>query len=699
MPNTLSRLLNPRSIAFVGGNECAIAITRTREFGFTGKIWAVHPKREELGGIKTVKSVNEIEGPIDAAFIAVKREPTIEIVRALRKKNCGGAVIYAAGFAEAGSADLQDELLKAADGMPLMGPNCYGFVNGLSRVALWPDEHGIKLRETGVAIITQSGNIAVNLTTTQRELPLAAIFTMGNQADVDITRMVVALAEDPRITAIGLHIEGLKDVAAFAHAATKARELKKPIVAIKTGKSEQGARTTMSHTSSLSGADQLYDAMFARYGIARVNSVTALAETLKLLHHGGPLSGNRLVSHSCSGGEAALIADMAVGRNISFPSFNEETKPRIKASLNEFVSVDNPFDYHTFIWNDEAKLTATFTATLSGGFDCGVLILDTPALPTTNPAAWLKTARAFAVAAKANKARAVVLASFPENMTREMMAQLTADGIAPMMGFDDTLSALEAAAFIGENWARDAPPPLRHPGQGLVPAKPPTPTLEESEIPASAGMTDVRLLTEFEGKSLLAKYGLTVPEGVVCKIAEAGKAATKLGFPVVVKTSSASIAHKTEAGGVALNLKSAAEVQEVANRMAAIGPEVLIEKMVQGAIAELIIGVKRDPQFGLALVVGAGGILTELLKDSATLLLPTSRAEITRALQGLRIWQLVKGYRGKKGDTQSVIQSIEALAAFAAAYETALEELDINPLFVLPQGAVAADALIRMRKL
>ena len=208
---------------------------------------------------------------------------------------------------------------------------------------------------------------------------------------------------------------------------------------------------------------------------------------------------------------------------------------------------------------------------------------------------------------------------------------------------------------------------------------------------------DLKLLTEHEGKQRLAQSGLTVPEGVVCKIADAAKIAAKLGFPVVVKTSSATIAHKTEAGGVALNLKSEAEVQQTANRMAALGPDVLVEKMVQGAMAELIIGVTRDPQFGLALVVGAGGIFTELMKDSATLLLPTTRSEITHALQGLRIWKLVQGYRGKKGDTEAVIKAVEAVAAFAAAHETTLEELDINPLFVLPQGCVAADALIRMR--
>ncbi len=684
---SLSRLINPKSIVFVGGNECAIAITRTREFGFTGKIWAVHPKREELGGVKTVKSIDDIDGPIDAAFIAVKREPTVEIVRALRAKGCGGAVIYAAGFAEAGATELQTELLNAADGMPLMGPNCYGFVNGLSRAALWPDEHGVKIRDNGVAIITQSGNIACNLTFTNRELPLAAIFTIGNQADVDIARMVEELADDPRITAIGLHVEGLKDVARFAAAATKARSIKKPIVALKTGKSEQGAKVTLSHTSSLSGADQLYDAMFERYSVARVTSVTALAETLKFLHHGGPIADARLVSLSCSGGEAALVADMAMTRRVSFPVFSPTTKPKVSATLNEFVSIDNPLDYHTFIWGDEEKLTNTFTAVLSGGFDCGMLILDVPTLPHMNPAAWYKTARAYIAAAKANNARAVVVASLQENMPQEMAALFADAGVAPMLGLDDTLSAFEAASFVGQNWARPAPPQLRHPGEGRDPALPNPP-----EGDAQSG-----LLTEFESKQLLKTFGLTIPEGKTCTITDALHVAAAIGFPVVLKTSSATIAHKTEAGGVALNLKTEAEVKTAADNMAKLAPEVLVEKMVPGAVAELIIGLKRDPQFGLALVVGAGGIFTELLKDSATLLLPTNRSEITRALKALRIWKLVEGFRGKSGDQEAVIKAIEAVAAFAAAHDATLEELDINPLFVLPQGAVAADALIRMR--
>ena len=681
---TLSRLLNPTSIAFIGGNECAIAIKRTQELGFTGKIWAVHPKREELSGVATVKSVEEIDGPVDAAFIAVKREPTIEIVRALRNKNCGGAVIYAAGFAEVGATELQEEMLRAADGMPLLGPNCYGFVNSLSRTALWPDEHGIKIHQKGVVIITQSGNIACNFTFTRRALPLVAVFAIGNQADVDIARLLSALAEDDRITAIGLHIEGLKDIPSFAAAAEKCRANRIPVIALKCGKSEQGAKTAMSHTSSLTGSDALYDALFLRHGIARMSGITGFVETLKFLHL-GVLNGNTLVSLSCSGGEAGLAADLALGRGVIFPPFDAATKLEVTATLNKFVSIDNPLDYHTFIWGDEEKLRNTFTAVLSGGFDCGMLILD---FPTGNldPTQWHKTTRAFAAAARTNKARAAIVSTLPECMPLELAERLLADGIAPMMNLNDAITAFEAAAFIGKNWLLS-----RHPGEVRNPTLFPAPSSVKRRIPAFAAMT------EYQGKKLLGKYGITVPKGAVCSPKDAAKTAQKIGYPVAMKVSSANIAHKTEAGGVILNLKTAKDVRAAAITLKKLSSEILIEKMVTGAVAELIIGIKRDQQFGLALVIGAGGVLTELMQDSVTLLLPASRQEIETACQRLKVWKLITGFRGKSGDAKAAIDAIESITRFAATYPDDIEELDINPLLVLRKGAVAVDALVRFR--
>ena len=204
-------------------------------------------------------------------------------------------------------------------------------------------------------------------------------------------------------------------------------------------------------------------------------------------------------------------------------------------------------------------------------------------------------------------------------------------------------------------------------------------------------------MTEYAGKQLLKTFGLTVPDGKICTPENAVQTANQLGYPVALKISSATILHKTEAGGVALNLRNAEEVKAAATHMAKLGNELLIEKMVQGAVAELIIGLTRDPQFGLALVIGAGGIFTELLKDSVTLLLPTTQDEISRALKTLRVWKLVEGFRGKSGDQAATIAAIESICAFAAAYKDLIEELDINPLFVLSSGAVAADALIKFR--
>jgi acetate---CoA ligase (ADP-forming) len=366
-----------------------------------------------------------------------------------------------------------------------------------------------------------------------------------------------------------------------------------------------------------------------------------------------------------------------LGRDLTFPKFDGSTSANVKATLNDYVVIGNPLDYHTFIWNQPEKLEATFTAALQGGFDMGMLILDTPSHPTTNSAAWHAAARAFAKAANIAKARASVVATFPESMPLALAHELAAQDVIPLYGLNDAMTAFDAAAAIGRNW--DAPEP-----QLIIRVK-------DKDGPS-------RLLTEHEAKALLAQHGVKVPKGRVCKVEDAARVAAGLGFPLAIKTSSAEIAHKTEAGGVALNLRGIEEADAAAKSMRHLGPEVLVEEMTQGAVAELIIGLKRDPQFGLALVVGAGGVLAELLKDSATLLLPSTRDDVSQALQSLRIWKLIEGFRGKSGDAQSAIDAVMAVLDFAKAHSGSIEELDINPLLVLADGAIAVDTLIRVRK-
>ena len=683
----LQRLLHPRSIAFIGGSECAIALERTQALGFEGRIWAVNPRRPQLGGVPTIPSITDIDGSPDAAFIALPRALTPEAVAALRALGCGGAVIYAAGFAETGDLDRQRALLEAADGMPLLGPNCYGFINTTARVALWPDEHALSPVERGVALVTQSGNIGCNLTMMQRGLPIAALLTLGNQADVDIAAAVDAFAQDPRITAIGLHIEGLRDPQAFAAAAARAQAAGKPVVALKTGRSPQGARIALSHTASMAGEDRICEALFERYGVARVPTLSALVETLKLLHFGGPITGRRLVSLSCSGGEAALVADLAPAHGLSFPPFSEAAARGVAATLNDLVHIDNPLDYHTFIWNQREALENTFAAAMAGGFDTALLILDTPTHPAMKPDSWLVTARAWAAAQRRVGARAVVVATLPEGMPPRLADELGAAGIAPLIGIEDALSALAAAAAIGERYARPV-------------AALPWPTGPTSRAMPDDGLnaaTTGRVVRESEAKALLARYGLVVPMTAECALADAPQVAAGIGFPVVLKISDESIAHKSDVGGVALGLRSADEVTAAAGRMVALGDRVLVEQMVGGAVAELIVGVVRDPQLGFALLIGAGGVLAELITDSVTLLLPATHEDIERAVKRLRVWTLIEGHRGRKGDPDSVLRAIEAIADFAEAHRDDLLELDVNPLLVLPDRAVAVDALIKTR--
>ena len=681
----LQRLFSPRSIAVFGGTAAAEVIRQCRKLGFSGDIWPVHPTRSEMEGLPCFADITALPAAPDAAFVAVPAQATVEVVRKLSARGTGGAICYASGFAEVGGdgVALQQELVTAAGDMALVGPNCYGLLNYLDGVALWPDQHGGQRLERGVAIITQSGNIGLNLTMQRRALPLAYLITVGNKAGDSMDAIIDALLNDPRVTAIGMHIEGLDDVAAFSRAAIKALEKRVPLVALKAGSSELGARTTMSHTSSLAGPDKLYDALFARCGVARVFDVSTLLETLKFLHVHGGLKGRAIVSASCSGGEASLVADLAQAHGLTMPDLPKAAHDRLFNVLGEKVTVANPLDYHTYIWGDLAAQTECFAGMMECGFDAHVLVLDFPRTDLCDGSSWQTTLDAFVAAQKQTGAAAVVLTSLPEGLPDEDGARLLQHGIAPMQGTADCMLAIAHAARIGGAQAR---------WQQALPV-----ATASADLQTATG----RMLNEVRSKHALHAFGLPIPDGACVPAHEATSAAQALGFPVVVKAVSDTLAHKTEAGGVKLNLKNAGEVQAAVASMAQLADEFLVEKMAADVVAEIIVGISRDAQFGLALTVGAGGILVELLKDTATLLLPVSSDDIRVALQGLKTWPLLNGYRGKTtGDVDALVDAISAIASYAQAHADRLLELDVNPILVLPQGrgVVAVDALIHLSK-
>ncbi|MBV8440278.1 MAG: acetate--CoA ligase family protein, partial [Hyphomicrobiales bacterium] len=518
------------------------------------------------------------------------------------------------------------------------------------------------------------------LTMQARGLPVAYVVAAGNKAKGDFADYVEAFLDDERVTAIGLHIEGLNDVEAFDSAARRARELRKPIVAIKTGRSEAGAALTMSHTASLAGPDTLYDAFFARLGIARAPDLAVFLETLKLLHVYGPLKGRRLSSMSCSGGEASLMADLAPAHGLTTPDLPGSAREALAAALGPKVAIGNPLDYHTYVWGEFEPTHAAFSAMLAAGYDINALVLDFPRADRCDGSNWETTLAAFEAARAATRAPAAVVASLPETMPEAIAVRLVAAGVVPFNGMSEALTAMRLAAEISEAWAKPAGAPLRPAAEALA-------------------TRPSRMLDEAEAKAALARFGLAVPAFRVAPVAEAARAAQDLGFPVVVKALSAALAHKTEVCAVRLGLRDAAAVEQAAAAMAHLSKRVLIEPMKEGALAELIVGVTRDALFGLALTVGAGGVLADLIDDHATLLLPASREEVEAALRSLKIARLLDGYRGAaRGDWSALFSSVEAIARYTEAHHHTLIELDVNPLLVFAagSGAVAVDALIRL---
>lgn len=650
----LDRLLRPRSIAVVGGRPAAEVIRQNDRLGFAGEIWPVHPSRPRIEGRATFADIDALPAAPDAVFLAVNRHASVDIVAALTRRGAGGVVCYASGFAEtdAEGAELQRRLVAAAGDMPVLGPNCYGSISYLDGAALWPDQHGGEPVTRGVAIVTQSGNIGCNLTMQRRALPLAYLATLGNQAMIGLSDMIAALSRDQRISAIGLHIEAIDSPARFAEAVAMAASRGVRVVAVKTGASDAGAALTVTHTASMASPDAIADAFLRRAGVARVAGLPELIEALKLLHVHGTLAGGDIGGICSSGGEAALLADRAQGRRVRFRALSPAQTASVAQTVPSLVTVSNPFDFHTFHWGKRDALVATFTAMLKAEFALAALVLDLPRGDRCDDSDWLLAADALAEAVAATGQKGAILATLPENLPEAHAASFMAAGLVPLCGLDEALGAMEAAL----------PCP---PGKLLIPGAP---------------SGTARTLDEAQAKRALSAHGVPIPGAT--------------GFPAVVKA--LGIDHKTERAALRLNLPDTTSVDAARAELAELGSGVLVEEMVTGAVAELIVGVVRD-RLGLCLLLGSGGILAELVGDRASIMLPCTADEVRAALGGLRVAALLAGHRGRPaGNVEAAIEAILAIAAFAESHADRLLELDVNPLIVTPSRAVAADALIRL---
>ena len=688
----LRRLMAPSSVAFFGGKSMIGAVQRCRQGGFQGDVWLVNPKHSEIDGEPCFNSVADLPGTVDAAFVGTNNETTVSIVEQLNNAGAGGVVCYASGFAESGETGkkMQDELIKASGDMALLGPNCYGLLDYLHNSALWPVAHGGKQVERGVAILTQSGNFAYNLSMIDRSLPTAYLISVGNEASIDMADLIEILLDEPRVTAIGLHMEGLNNVNSFAKAAIKALKKGVPIIALKTCTSSIGVELAAGHTSSLAGTDELYDALFDRLGIIRVSGPVSFMETLKIATCGQLPKGPRVAALACSGGDAAFIADYSETNNLELPQLNQEQKEKFRTVLPKFANVANPLDFTTVIWGNESALRVCAETMLDSDVDFGFLILDYPTEESGEREQCDLMADIFQQTLTKLSLPGAVASSFPELMPKATRDRLHSHGIPALQGVEDGLAAI--ARVMQYNICREQ---ILAQSDGA----------DQILIPGPVN-TDGVSIDEWESKKQLSEFGLKIPEGRLVNKDQVKEVVEKLGCPVAIKIVSHEMQHKTEMGAVAININSSEEavraVEEMIQKLRSSHPNLdtnnlIVEKMLKEPVAELLIGIKREHGFGFALVIGSGGTMVELSQDSTTLLLPASKEAVEQALKRLKIAKVLDGFRGQtSGDMKSTVEAIMTIAKYAHAKVDSLLELDVNPLMVMEDDAIAVDAYIRL---
>ena len=676
----LKKLFCPRSLAVVGGYWADFVIQGNRKLGFKGPIWHINPTRTSNKKNKYYKNIDELPGVPDCVYIAVSRNLTVNIIKDFTSLGTGGAVCLASRFSETNSKKgliKTKELINNAGKMPFLGPNCYGFINYLDKVSVWSDQIAGSSTKNGIALICQSGTIGNTISFNNRSLPIGYIISVGNQTCVTIEDTIEYVLNDKRVTAIGIYAESFINIKLFFQVLEKAKKKKIPVAIVKVGRSKIASQIIKSHTGSLSGKEDIYDTIFKQMGATRCNTLAELCETLKLFHTVGVLKGDKIAIMGPSGGDMAMTGDMSKGLGINYSAIPKKIVKNLKKVNHKGVIISNPFDLQTYNWNDPKSLRKTFDLMFMSNFDLVGLMLDFPNMNDCDIKEWEAIVDEYILSAKEKKKRAAIIASLPETLPKHIRDKCLKSGIAPLQGLKESLYAIHSSILTGQAWSQF--------------------NILKIIKSQNKNYASKKTYSEYKSKKILNNYGIKVPKSILSNLTRAVADSEKIGFPLVMKINSNKIIHKTEINGVVTNIDSKNEIKKNLKHLSKLGKEILIEKMVQDKVAEMIIGIKIDDQFGPIIIVGAGGIYTELINDSVTLLLPLKNSIILKAINNLKIIKLLKGYRGKpKGDIKALVETIKKLAIFAEKNASHLIEADINPLIVRTRGkgVIAADALI-----
>jgi acyl-CoA synthetase (NDP forming) len=710
----LDRLLRPSSVAVVGASTRAgwglETIANLDGVGFTGEIYPVNPRYDEVAGRRCYPSLRDLPSAPDAAVLAVPARVVPAAVGDAIATGIGAAVVYASGFGASGQGEGGDhsgnvprrELLDhtRSKQIAVLGPNCLGSINYAGRAAMWgismPFAHaGV---DSGVALVAQSGNMALTLAGANRGLSFTHVISCGNQLDVSVAELFEACLRDPAVRVLAGLIEGVPDIAHFRQVLDAAAERDIPVVILKVGESERGQAATVAHTGSLSGSAALYRALFRQCGVIQVSDLDELMAVCALLSAPRRPRATGVAVFASSGGEVGLISDLGETLGISYPDIPASVSTAIAALLPDFGRVSNPLDITAGGWGD-AELYPKVISELAKveGVDTIVGVADAPTLESGELIdGWWGIINGMVEGARVvgPDGPTIVNLTTIGDVHQQIPGALLAGGVVPLVGLQPALAALSKVARR-TRWAAAAKALVSEdPSAGSRVA---AVTDLLSGLPAGAQSEDL-------AKRVLAHYGIDSPRRRLAgSVDEAVTAAAEVGYPVVLKVAAAGVSHKTEIGGVRIDLETPEAVARGAAELLAVGASVsegddalvLVEAFAPPGL-ELIIGGRQDPMFGPVVMVGLGGVLTELLADVSHRLAPVVPGEVSAMLDELTAASLLDGYRGRPAVDRAVLAGVVSAASLLLAEHPQITELDINPLVFDPERGtmIALDALV-----
>lgn len=697
----LNKLLKPTSVAVIGASEkegfggdvCRNILSYVED---RSHVYFIHPKRDSVFGVPCYKSISDVPENVELMVICTSQKTVIPLLQEGAKKGVGGAVVFASGYGEVGTAEGKQneaELIAAAKELDIavMGPNCAGFVNYIDNVQAFAFISAKRDRKGSVGVVSQSGQLCLSMMD-DPGMRFSYNISAGNGKIVQMEDYMDFLVDDEDTKVVSIYIEGVKNADKFAAVLKKAAEKRKPVVILKAGRSAKGGAIAASHTGSLSGSDASFDAVLKKFGAIRVDDLEELiAMSLMLSTMKRMPEKATFASMNLSGGETGICADVGSLNGIEYPDFTEETLKKLKEQLPSYASPNNPLDMTASLSYD-ADLYAGALRTVMDDPNIGMVLIGyTLLLEIADPCIhYMYKGIEKVVQEKGGNCKPIAMIPFAENTRNpEYQEKLFQIGV-PVL-----------------------PPPvyafklLRHLAD-FIAYEPETKTLELAV--GHPKSEETQALSEHESKQELKVYGVPVPdEVIVTSKEEAAQFAKNHPDPLVMKVESADILHKSDVGGVKLNVcgPEAAEkaYEEIMESVTAKRPDahingILTVPMLDAGV-EIIIGVNNDPQFGPMIMVGMGGVFVEVFKDVALYPAPLKEEEALEMLKSLKSFKLLNGYRGtEKCDIKALCQTIVAISNYAQANKDVLKELDINPLFVYPEGkgVGVADALIVKRK-